>query len=534
MIELKDNQLIISFPEVHPLAKASIDFQRTLRVPDDNSDYRLPPGMGSFTLRHIEDYAKKLPNECVKRGGVLMPMYQSEALWIDFSGRYPIAIKIGTGKINAISGDKWSSGLQHPRQVSEINSGKAMEAKQDYVVLPEQPWLDGYCTEETVVRQFVAMPLGTGVTVEEQLNPGSEFGGIQIEAFPLRVEKWEAMEKKRIERERRFLEAIRSKKSPSYHALCSKSLFEMLGENTSVDSYMAKSVESMGIAKGGRIQQKIYADTFDANDWDLSCSTRCWVHLCNSELWEQITGEKPPHKPFTAQEYIREDLPWYDHFSESKEISGSPVLDELKSVSEFSNEESEQTAEGATEILFILDRSGSMNNMADEAISGFNSFLKDQRRCEGNARLSLTLFDHEYTPVIQSMSLESVPMLNDKNYEPRGTTALLDAVGRSIDDCKQRQQKMPKASASSRVIVVVLTDGLENASKDYDYKCVKKLVEQQKKSGWEFLFLASDLETSKDAENFGFHHSERRVQKSVTRSMAFANKEVSAFRKKTK
>ena len=93
---------------------------------------------------------------------------------------------------------------------------------------------------------------------------------------------------------------------------------------------------------------------------------------------------------------------------------------------------------------------------------------------------------------------------------------------------------MPKASASNRVIVVVLTDGLENASKDYDYKRVKQLIEQQKKSGWEFLFLASDLESSKDAANFGFHHSERRVHKSVMRSMAIASQEVRAFRKKSK
>lgn len=529
MIELKDNQLIISFPEIHPDAKASIDFQRTLRVPDDDSDYRLPPGMGSFDLRHIEDYSKNLPNAYIKRGGVMMPMYQSEALWIDFSGRYPIAIKIGTGKINAISGSQWSGGLQHPRQVSEINSKKAIKAKQDYVVIPEQPWLDGYCAGETVIRQFVAMPLGTGVTVEEQLRPGSEFGGIQIEAFPLRAEKWEAMEKERFELERSRLEANLSKKSSSSSVHYSKLKRRSLATSDEVFADF-----SMGIAKGGRIRQKIYADTFDISDWDLSRSSRCWVHLCNSELWEQITGEQPPHKPFSVSEYIREGLPWFDHYSESKGISGSPILDEVKSVSEFSNEESSVATEEATEILFILDRSGSMEAMAEEAISGFNSFLKDQRRCEGKARLSLTLFDHEYTPIIQSMSLDSVPMLNDKNYEPRGATALLDAVGRSIDDCKQRQQKMPKASDTSRVIVVVLTDGLENASKDYDYKRVKKLIDKQKKSGWEFLFLASDLETSKDAKNFGFHHSERRVHTSVKCSMAFANEEVLAFRKKTK
>ena len=518
MIELKDNKLIISFPEIHADAKATIDFQRTLRVPDDDSNYRLPPGMGQFDLRHIEDYAEKLPIESVKRGGVLMPMYQSEALWIDFSGRYPIAVKIGTGKINAISGESWSSGIKHPRQVSEANSGKANQAKQNYVVIPEQPWLDGYCSEESFVRQFVAMPLGGGVTVEEQLNPGSEFGGIQIEAFPLRPEKWEAMESERIAREK-------------------------LDEDACYDSFdepvmacygppLMSSKLSMGIAKGGRIEQEIYEDEFDANDWDLSCSTRCWVHLCNSELWKQITGEKPPHKPFSAKEYIQEGLPWFDYYSDNKGILPSKVLKGVKSVTEFFKSRSSKSVEGSTEIIFIMDRSGSMASMSDEAKSGFNSFLKSQRECAGDARLSLTLFDHEYTPVIQSVPLESVPNLDDTNYEPRGTTALLDAVGRSIHDFKQGLKNNPKASVSKSVIVVVLTDGLENASKEYDYKSVKDLIEQQKEQGWEFLFLASDLESSEDAENFGFDDSETSVHKSVKASMAYAADEVKAFRKK--
>lgn len=516
MIELKDNKLIISFPGIHADAKATIDFQRTLRVPDDDNNYRLPPGMGQFDLRHIEDYAEKLPSESVKRGGVLMPMYQSEALWIDFSGRYPIAIKIGTGKINAISGESWSSGIKHPRQVSEANSGKTNQAKQNYVVIPEQPWLDGYCAEEAVIRQFVAMPLGGGVTVEEQLNSGSEFGGMQIEAFPLRPEKWEAMERERIAREKLDEDACYDEPIMRY-------------------SYAKPPMPcdlSMGIAKGGRIEQEIYEDTFDVNDWDLSCSTRCWVHLCNSELWEQITGEKPPHKPFSANEYIQEGLPWFDYYSDRKGIPASKVLKGVKSVSEFSNHDSSKSAAGSTEIIFILDRSGSMDSMSDEAKSGFNSFLKSQRECEGDARLSLTLFDHEYTPVIQSVPLDSVPDLDDTTYEPRGMTALLDAVGRSIDDFKQGLKKSPKANASKRVIVVVLTDGLENASKDYDYKRVKDLIDQQKKQGWEFLFLSSDLESSEDAENFGFDRSERRIHRSVMKSMAYAADEVKAFRKK--
>ena len=173
-----------------------------------------------------------------------------------------------------------------------------------------------------------------------------------------------------------------------------------------------------------------------------------------------------------------------------------------------------------------------MASMSDEAKSGFNSFVKSQLECEGDARLSLTLFDHEYTPVIQSVPLDSVPELDDTNYEPRGTTALLDAVGRSIHDFKQGLKKSPKANASKRVIVVVLTDGLENASKDYDYKRVKDLINKQKKQGWEFLFLASDLESSEDAENFGFDDSETSVHKSVMASMTYAADEVKAFRKK--
>ena len=517
MIELKDNQLIISFPEIHADANAIINFQRTLRVPDDDSNYRLPPGMGQFELRHIEDYANKLPSGSVKRGGVLMPMYQSEALWIDFSGRYPIAIKIGTGKINAISGESWASGIKHPRQVSEANSVKTNQAKQNYIVIPEQPWLDGYCAEEAVIRQFVAMPLGVGVTVEEQLNPGSKFGGMQIEAFPLRPEKWEAMERERIAREKLDGEACCDLLDEPVFACHASRMFNDF---------------AMGIAKGGRIEQKIYEDTFDAKDWDLSCSTRCWIHLCNSELWERITSEKPPHKPFSANEYIQEGLPWFDYYSDSKGIPASQVLKGVKSVSEFSNQDSSVNADKSTEIIFILDRSGSMASMSDEAKSGFNSFLKSQLECEGDARLSLTLFDHEYTPVIQSVPLGSVPELDDANYEPRGTTALLDAVGRSIHDFKKGLKKNPKANASKRVIVVVLTDGLENASKDYDYKRVKDLIDQQKKQGWEFLFLASDLESSEDAENFGFDNSETSVHKSVMASMAYAADEVKAFRKK--
>ena len=112
MINLKRNQLEILFPEVHPKAGIKIDFQRTLRVPDDGGTHYLPPGLGRFPLRHIEDYDLKKHSHLKKRGGVIMPMYQADALWLSlnplydqgYDEEYPVAVKIGTGKICAISG----------------------------------------------------------------------------------------------------------------------------------------------------------------------------------------------------------------------------------------------------------------------------------------------------------------------------------------------------------------------------------------------------------------------------------------------
>ena len=108
MITLDDDRLTFRFPEVHPEAACSIHFQRTLRIPDDGKDYPLPPGLGAFPLRHLDDYARTVPGEWLKRGGVVMPMYQAEAMWIcfgDWRREYPFAVKVATGKINAVRGE---------------------------------------------------------------------------------------------------------------------------------------------------------------------------------------------------------------------------------------------------------------------------------------------------------------------------------------------------------------------------------------------------------------------------------------------
>ncbi|TVP79469.1 MAG: hypothetical protein EA353_06125 [Puniceicoccaceae bacterium] len=237
MIELRNDCLKIAFPEIHPDAKAHIHFKRTLRIPDDGSTYPLPPGLGNFQLRHIEDYADSLPSHWLEKGGVMMPMYQSEALWLNFDGDYPMAIKIGTGKINAISGESWCKGLRRQKDNPRTWQNPDYAQDQDYLVIPEQPWLDGYCVERGVIRQFVAQPMGQGYTVEEQLR-GTTEGGLQIEVFPMKAARWETILKKRAMR-------------PTFEDrpfVCESNCPEM------------------GLAAGGRMKQEIYRDPYRAED----------------------------------------------------------------------------------------------------------------------------------------------------------------------------------------------------------------------------------------------------------------------------
>ena len=134
----------------------TIAFQRTLRIPDDGRTYPLPAGLGAFPLRSLDDFPATAPASWLQRGGVVMPMDQSEALWISFSARYPCAVKIAAGKINAVSGAAWTA---------ELHS-----EPQDYVVVPGQPWLDGFSVGAGLIRPFVALPPGAGDSVEEQLT----------------------------------------------------------------------------------------------------------------------------------------------------------------------------------------------------------------------------------------------------------------------------------------------------------------------------------------------------------------------------
>lgn len=182
-----------------------------------------------------------------------------------------------------------------------------------------------------------------------------------------------------------------------------------------------------------------------------------------------------------------------------------------------------------TEIAFVMDRSGSMESMKSEAIGGFNHFLDVQKQEPGDVRFTLVLFDHEYLKHYDHMPLANVSHLNSETYEPRGSTALLDAMGRTIDEIGQRLALTPEHERPSKVIVACMTDGFENASKVYSNAKVAQMIEHQSSVySWEFVFLGATLEsremakswTIKDADIMAYVPTPSGVRQALRREMS--------------
>jgi len=151
--------------------------------------------------------------------------------------------------------------------------------------------------------------------------------------------------------------------------------------------------------------------------------------------------------------------------------------------------------EELTEIISIVDRSGSMESILDDAIGGFNTFLRSQQAQPGEAKLSLILFDHEYQVVHQAVDIQQVEPLNQDTYVPRGSTALLDAVGKTIDAGGERLAATPESERPSQVIISILTDGYENASQTYSKPKVAEMIKHQtEKYNWAFEFQAANMD----------------------------------------
>lgn len=285
----------------------AVSFQRTLRIPDDGGTYPLPPGLGCFPLRRVRDYARRVPAEWRERGGVFLPMYQHEALWLSFEGAYwhPSALKVAVGKVNAISGRPWDARLRR--------------RPQDYVVVPDQPWLDGINAGKGFIRQFVAVPLGSGASVEAQVA-GEEEGGIRLTVVAAKPGRFPA-------------------RAPGRALYAATACCE------------AAPPFGMGLGAGGRMRQSIYPDPYGRDTWDESNVTTVHVHIANSATWRAITGEAPLPSPISARTYTEYGLPWFSLYDEHRgDIDPSDILAKVRSISDLARESGEAPAEEPMEV----------------------------------------------------------------------------------------------------------------------------------------------------------------------------------------
>lgn len=320
-----------------------IAFVRTLRIPQDGRKYPLPAGISYLPIYRVCDYANRVPSAWLPTGGFFIPLYQREALYLEFGGAEwrPTIAKVSVGSINAVTGKPFDRSIRPHLQ--------------DYVVIPNQQWLDGINAEKGAVGQFVAMPLGQGYTVEEQITAEARHGGFQLLCydskpgrFPDRdpsernalkksyfarhqlsistpspenvdrivrdfLNKIQAEDEKKIAREK-YEEKTKMAKALPAAPIPELRLF--MAQKRSPSQHILDKIE-MGIAAGGSIQQQILVDPLGADTWDQNTVTPIFIHIVNSVAFESITGEKAPPTPITSYSYKKRGLPWYSHYDEN-------------------------------------------------------------------------------------------------------------------------------------------------------------------------------------------------------------------------
>lgn len=253
--EVPPASIIVEHDEVRVGPDFSLTLQRTLRVPSDGERYPLPPGLG------------RLPIRWLKGAGWCVPLHRREALWLAFDGvdERPTAVQVGAGRVNAVSGGEWTEGLTgHP---------------QNYVVVPDQLWLDGINAGDGFVRQFLGVPLGEGLTVDSHVGAGREVGALQLRVFaadPARVPP----------------------KPPA--------------RNTTV------MAGAMGVGAGGQVLQRIHPDPNGTDAWDRATATEVVLRLVAAEDWSALAGEPPPPTPIDAAAYTAHGLPWFELYDEDQ------------------------------------------------------------------------------------------------------------------------------------------------------------------------------------------------------------------------
>ena len=217
----------------------------------------------------------------------------------------------------------------------------------------------------------------------------------------------------------------------------------------------------------------------------------------------------PAAKPDPVPVVVENPLPQHKHTTSCDKTTAEPV-----------------------EIICILDRSGSMGKVVSDTIGGYNSFIERQRQESGKARVTTVLFDDKYELLHDAVNLKDVPELTSGQYYARGTTALLDAVGRTLTETAGKMEKEGVCPAKRRVLVLIMTDGLENASREYTKSTVKAMIEKATVDyKWNFIFMGANIDSVSEAASIGinadhaadFSHDGAGVQKTFARMNAAAS-----------
>ena len=175
-----------------------------------------------------------------------------------------------------------------------------------------------------------------------------------------------------------------------------------------------------------------------------------------------------------------------------------------------------------TELVFILDRSGSMAGLEADTIGGFNSMIVKQKKEAGEALVSTVLFDNESVVIHDRLTLEKVPLMTEKEYFTRGCTALLDAVGGAIHYHEHVQRILPPELRPEHTLFCITTDGLENASKEYSYNRVKRMISAAQERGWDFMFLGANIDVAKEADRLGIREDRAMRYEPTSDGVAYA------------
>ncbi|WP_200304866.1 hypothetical protein [Streptomyces adelaidensis] len=339
---------------LHLPGGVQVRFKRTLRLPESGT-HQLPPGLGDFPIRRVEDYPNTAPEEMRARGGVMLPVYLREAMWLHFGGsREPAALQVGVGKVCAVSGKPWS--------------GTLIRDPQNYVVLPRQPWLDGINSGKGTVRQFVAVPLGLGATVEGQVTGEEVFGGVQLQSFPLNDQQlagWRANERARVERERKMgpvggyggyggpvpvppgaapmpppSSGAPMPPAPGGGPMPQGAAYPMAAPGAAPAARAAaappRAPAAMGLGVGGSMRQEVYKDNWPRGSWAEQPAGRIFVHLVTPPEWRRITGEAPPPSPVDRAAYTRAGLPWFDYYDQdAQDLGPADALGTVKPVGDW-------------------------------------------------------------------------------------------------------------------------------------------------------------------------------------------------------